>query len=355
MKTLIIAEAGVNHNGDADRALELVDAAAAAGADVVKFQTFRAAQLATPSAPKADYQRATTAASESQAAMLARLELDDRTHFMLKERCALRGVEFLSTAFDSASLDLLLRMELQRFKIPSGEIHNVPLLARLARTGKPLILSTGMCTVADIEAALGVIAAVGLGCERPRRVDAADAWRSEAGRKFVADRVILLHCTTEYPAPYESIHLAAMNALGREFGVAVGYSDHSLGIAVPIAATALGACLIEKHLTLDRALPGPDHEASLEPAEFREMVRGVRAIEAAIGRPQKLPTQAELRNALVARKSLTALRPIAAGEMFTEENLGAKRPGSGVSPLLYWEYIGTRARREYAPDEQVDT
>lgn len=354
MKTLVIAEAGVNHNGELGRALELVDAAAQAGADVVKFQTFRATELATAAAPKAGYQKAMTGALESQAAMLARLELDESAHRALLRRCEERGIEFLSTAFDLPSVELLLNLGMKRFKIPSGEVHNAPLLARLASAGKPMIVSTGMCTLPDVEAALGLLAAALLGRAQPTRADAADAWRSPQARKLMAERVTLLHCTSEYPAPLESINLAAMATLRDTFGLPVGYSDHSLGIAVPIAATALGATVIEKHLTLERTLPGPDHRASLEPEEFANMVAGIRAAALALGRAEKAPSAAEQENANVARKSLVALRPIAAGERFTTENLGAKRPGSGVSPLRYWEYIGTPAPRSYAADEQVD-
>jgi len=354
MTTLVIAEVGVNHNGDLARALELVDAASQAGANVVKFQTFRAAELATGSAPKAEYQRALTDACETQAQMLQRLELDEHAHRELMQRCVARGVEFLSTAFDLPSVDLLLRLGLRRFKVPSGEIHNVPLLVRLASDKKPMILSTGMCTLADVEAALGVVAAALLGSTTPTRADAADAWRSEEGRRRVRERVTLLHCTSEYPAPLESINLAALATLRNEFGLPVGYSDHSLGIAVAIAATALGAIVIEKHITLDRELPGPDHKASLEPQDFAAMVAGIRAAERALGSSEKAPSAAERMNADVVRKSLVALRPIAAGEHFTLDNLGAKRPGLGVSPLRYWEYIGRPARRSYSADEAVD-
>lgn len=354
MKTLVIAEAGVNHNGDLKRALELVDAAAQAGADVVKFQTFRATELATAAAPKAEYQRALTAADESQAAMLGRLELDESAHRALLQRCEQRGVEFLSTAFDLPSVEMLLRLGLKRFKVPSGEVHNAPLLMRLASGGKPMIVSTGMCTLADVEATLGLLAAALLGRTQPTPADAADAWRSSQARALLAERVTLLHCTSEYPAPLESINLAAMTTLRDAFGLPVGYSDHSLGIAVPIAATALGAAVIEKHITLDRTLPGPDHQASLEPDQFAAMVVGIRAAALALGRPEKSPSAAERDNARVVRKSLVALRPIAAGERFTTENLGAKRPGSGVSALHYWEYIGKPAGRGYAADEQVD-
>jgi N-acetylneuraminate synthase len=354
MTTLVIAEVGVNHDGKLARALELVDAAAQAGADVVKFQTFRAAELATASAPKAEYQRALTDANETQAQMLKRLELDEHAHKALMRRCEARGVEFLSTAFDLPSVELLLRLGLRRFKVPSGEIHNAPLLVRLARGERPMILSTGMCTLADVEAALGLIAAALLGSAAPTRADAADAWRSEEGRRRVTQRVTLLHCTSEYPAPLGSINLAALTTLREAFGLPVGYSDHSLGIAVAIAATALRATVIEKHITLDRRLPGPDHKASLEPQEFAAMVEGIRAAEVALGSSEKAPSAAERSNAGVVRKSLVALRPITAGERFTPENLGAKRPGLGVSPLRYFEYIGRPASRAYSADEAVD-
>lgn len=355
MTPLVIAEAGVNHNGDVARALELVDAAADAGADIVKFQTFRATELATPAAPKADYQqRASTSADESQVAMLQALELDEYAHEILIRRCAERDIEFLSTPFDMPSAELLIRLGVRRFKISSGEIHNVPLLVRVTTTRRPLILSTGMATLSDVRAALGIIACALLGRVRPTPADVADAWSSAEGRALVTERVTLLHCTSEYPAPYDSINLAAMSTLRREFGLPVGYSDHSLGIAVPIAAAALGAVAIEKHLTLDRALLGPDHKASLEPADFASMVAGIRAAAVAVGRAEKLPSDAERRTAAVARKSIVALRRIERGEIFTTENLGVKRPGSGVSPIRYWELIGRAATREYRPNEQVD-
>ena len=354
MNTLVIAEAGVNHNGDVGRALELIDAAADAGADVVKFQTFRATEIATAAAPKADYQKKATGADETQAGMLARLELDEAAHVRLIERCAARGIEFLSTAFDLDSLDLLLKVGLRRFKVPSGEIHNVPLLTRIAAQGKPIIVSTGMCTLEDVEAALGILASAMLGNESPRRSEIEAAWRSQEGRKLIAERVTVLHCTSAYPAPYDTINLAVLPVLRDKFGVAVGYSDHSLGIAVSIGAVALGAQVIEKHLTLDRTLPGPDHAASLEPDEFASMVAGIRAIEVALGQPVKAPTPLELATAAVARKSLVARTALIKGAAFTVENLGVKRPGTGVSPLRYWDYIGTAATRNYAADEQVD-
>jgi N-acetylneuraminate synthase len=354
MKPLVIAEAGVNHNGDLGLALELVDAAAAAGADVVKFQTFRSSELATATAPKADYQRVRTTAEELQSVMLARLELDEHAHHELMRRCEQRGIEFLSTAFDLPSLELLIRLGLQRFKIPSGEIHNGPLLMRIASAGKPIILSTGMCTLDDVEAGLGLLTCALSKRNEPKREELAHAWRSR-GSHLLGGVVTLLHCTSEYPAPIESINLAAMDTLRRHFGLSIGYSDHSLGITVPIAATALGATVIEKHLTLDRRLPGPDHAASLEPDEFRSMVTGIRVAASALGTPEKKPSATECANAAVVRKSLVALRPIARGEPFSPANLGIKRPGNGISSLYYWEYLGRPARRDYSADEQIDS
>jgi N-acetylneuraminate synthase len=354
MSVLVIAEAGVNHNGSLDRALELVDAAAESGADVVKFQTFRAAELVTAAAFKAEYQSSLTDPDESQADMLVRLELSEVAHAILMDRCEARGIEFMSSPFDLESAELLIRLGLRRFKIPSGEIHNAPLLVRIAATGKPIILSTGMSTLDDVEAALGLVACGYLGLDQPTWAVAADAWRTDEGRALVAERVTLLHCTSEYPAPFDTINLAAMATLRGAFALPVGYSDHSLGTAVPIAATALGATVIEKHLTLDRTLPGPDHQASLEPAEFASMVAGIRAATASIGNSKKAPSAVELRNAEVVRKSLVALVPVAEGECFTPENIGVKRPGTGASPLRYWDYIGTVAKRDYEAEEPID-
>ncbi len=329
----IIAEAGVNHDGSLARALALVDAAAAAGADVVKFQTFRSTELVSRHAPKAAYQKKTTDAAESQLDMVRALELDEAAHRELIARCEQRGVRFLSTPFDEASVALLMSLGVPRLKIPSGEITNPLLLRACARAGVPLLLSTGMSTLGDIEAALAVIAQASPGAEQ---------------------RVTLLHCTTEYPAPVEDVNLRAMQTMAQAFGLPVGYSDHTDGIAVSVAAAALGAVVIEKHFTLDRSLPGPDHKASLEPRELGELVRAVRAVEQALGEPKKGPSPSERKNLPVARKSLVAARAIRRGERFSTENLTVKRPGSGISAMRYDEWIGRVAERDYAEDELIE-
>ena len=353
----VIAEAGVNHNGSFDLALQLVDAAADAGADAVKFQTFRADRLVSGSAPKAEYQKTTTGASESQFEMLKRLELDQETHRQLQIHCGKRGIQFLSTPFDPESVDLLaITLDLPLLKLSSGEITNAPLLLKAARSGKPLILSTGMATLGDVETALGVLAFgymnhKGLPGEAAFRA----AYADQQGQSVLREKVALLHCTTEYPAPFADVNLRAMGTLSAAFGLRVGFSDHTQGIAVPIAAAALGAVIVEKHFTLDRTLPGPDHKASLEPDELKQMVTAIRQVEAALGSYRKLPAPSEIGNAQVARRSIVAARAIKAGEPFCEENLCIKRPGSGISPLRYWEILGRPAGRDYALDELVES
>lgn len=353
-QTYIIAEAGVNHNGSIDMAMRLIDAAAEARADAIKFQTFVADQLVTDQAQKASYQKAATCGNESQLEMLRKLELSYGDFEALKAHCGSRGIEFLSTAFDSTSLRFLSdRLALSAYKVPSGEVTNAPLLLEYAQTGADIILSTGMCDLGEVEHALKIVA-FGLlnpAAQNPTDSELNMAYCSEAGRECLARRVTLLHCTTEYPAPLSEINLNAMETLRAAFNLRVGYSDHSEGVVVPIAAVAMGACLIEKHFTLDRTLPGPDHKASLEPVELAEMVRGIRAVEAAKGSSRKGPTVSEVDNRLVARKSLVAIRDIAAGEVFTEANLGVKRPGSGISPTLFWETLGQRAAKAYRKDE----
>lgn len=331
-RTLVIAEAGVNHNGDPQLARQLVGAAATAGADVVKFQTFQAQQLATERAKQAAYQQKALGHTQNQLTMLQQLELTPVQHNQLIEHCQEWGIEFLSTAFDSASIELLTSIKLKRWKIPSGEITNLPYLRKISAQGQPVILSTGMANLGEIEAALAVLQQAGT----PRT------------------EITVLHCTTEYPAPPEEVNLRAMQTIAHAFGVAVGYSDHTSGIAVPIAAVAMGATVIEKHLTLDRTLPGPDHKASLEPEEFAAMVRGIRTIEQALGDGIKRPSCSEQANLPVVRKSLVAARPIRAGELFSEANLTAKRPGTGISPMQWDSWIGRTACRDFAADEQIE-
>lgn len=332
MRTLIIAEAGVNHNGSLDLAMRLVRAAADAGADLVKFQTFVATRLVAAHAAKADYQRDTTDKDESQLEMVRKLELSMADHERLVVECGKHGIGFFSTAFDVQSLDDLMTLGLDRIKIPSGEITNLPYLRRVASYAKPVLLSTGMATLGDVEAAVDVLEAGGI----PRST------------------ITVLHCNTEYPTPFEDVNLRAMANLGRALGVAFGYSDHTAGIEIPIAAVALGARVIEKHFTLDRSLPGPDHRASLEPQELEAMVRGIRNVELAMGDGVKRPTPSEAKNRPIARKSIVAAVPIRAGEVFSETNLAAKRPGTGISPMRWDEVIGRAAPRAFATDELIE-
>ncbi|WP_251071021.1 N-acetylneuraminate synthase [Shewanella sp. NKUCC01_JLK] len=354
--TLIIAEAGVNHNGDEKLAFQLVDKAYEAGADIVKFQTFKAKNLVTAQALQADYQVTNTGKQESQLAMLSRLELSYEAHHQLVAYCAKLGIEFLSTAFDSESLEFLANdLKLTRLKIPSGEITNAPLVLQHARTGCDLIVSTGMATLADIEAVLGVIA---FGYTAP--IDAVPsvdsfqaAYFSDAGKKALKDKVTVLHCTTEYPAPLADINLRAMDTLASSFGLPVGYSDHSEGIVVPIAAVARGAVLIEKHFTLDKDMEGPDHKASLDPKELKAMVQAVRAVELTLGDGIKGPRPSEIKNKAAARKSVVAARDIAAGHIITADDLAVKRPGNGESPYRFWEIQSKPASRSYKAGDLV--
>lgn len=356
MKTLIIAEAGVNHNGDERLAFELVDAACAAGADIVKFQTFKAGKLVSKHAKQADYQSTNTGVIESQYDMLKRLELSYEMHHKLAAYCNEKGIEFLSTAFDLESLEFLVNdLGLKRLKLPSGEITNAPLVLAHARCGCEIIVSTGMASLSDIERALGVIA-FGLIDEtnqKPTKSMFRQAYFSAEGQQALRERVTVLHCTTEYPAPACDINLKAMDTIAQAFPCAVGYSDHSEGITVPIAAVARGAGLLEKHFTLDRSLPGPDHLASLEPDELKAMVDGIRMVELALGDGIKGPRPSELKNVDIARKSLVVAETIKKGERFSEQNLTVKRPGNGVSPMDYWEFIGTVAEKDYEVDEVV--
>ncbi len=318
-RVYVIAEAGVNHNGSLELALQLVDAAAEAGADAVKFQTFRADTLVLDSAPKAAYQTDATGEG-TQAGMLRSLELTEDDHRALIERCADRGIEFLSTPFDVESVSLLVELGVARMKMPSGHLTNVPFLRAVAATSLPVILSTGMATLDEVAEAMSVLE--GSGCPR--------------------ERIVLLHCTTEYPTPPEDVNLSAMLTLRDTFDVEVGYSDHTEGTVVPIAAAALGATILEKHFTLDRSLPGPDHRASLEPGQLAELVSAVRVVERAMGDGVKQPTELERQNAQAARTSIVAAKEIAAGEPFSAENLTTKRPGTGLSPFAWDRLVGRR-------------
>jgi N,N'-diacetyllegionaminate synthase len=331
-RTLIIAEAGVNHNGDIVLAKKLIDAAAEAGADLVKFQTFNANRQVTRSAKKADYQTQVADNNESQHEMLRRLELSAVMHEELIEYCAARNIGFFSTGFDIESIDLLVSLGQNRFKIPSGEITNLLYLRRIGQLGKPVIISTGMATLGEIEAAMDELEQAGT----PRA------------------SITVLHCTTEYPTPMAEVNLLAMQNIHAAFGVAVGYSDHTPGIEVAIAAVALGALVIEKHFTLDRNLPGPDHKASLEPEELKAMVAAIRNIERALGDGVKRLTASETKNKPLARKSLVASRAINAGETFSAENVVAKRPGTGISPMRWDEVMGRKAPRDFEADDLIE-
>lgn len=351
----VIAEAGVNHNGRLSLAKRLVDIAAECGADAVKFQSFRAAELTSARAVKAPYQTNVGPARETQAEMLKQLELSERAQYALSEHCKKRGVTFLSTPFDLTSLAFLVeRIRVPKLKIASGEITNGPLLLAASRTGKPIILSTGMSDFDEIQAALGVLAFGFLADKgKPDVRKSRKALESEAGQAALCNKVTLLQCTTEYPAPYDEINLHVLHSLSERFRLPVGLSDHSLGIEVPIAAAALGAAVIEKHFTVCRDLPGPDHKASLEPNELRSMIRAIRNIEKALGSPVKRPTKSERKNIPHARKSLVALGSIRKGEPLSEANLGVKRPGGGVSPLRYWDLLGKPATRDYELDDLI--
>ena len=329
MGVYIIAEAGVNHNGNYETACRLADAAKQSGADCIKFQTFKSELVVSKSAPKAEYQNKTTS-EESQLSMLKRLELTYDEFISLKKYCDDIGICFLSTAFDLDSIGFLDSIDIPFWKIPSGEVTNYPYLVKIAKTGKPVIMSTGMCDLDEIRDAIDVLVKNGVG------------------------NIRLMHCNTEYPTPYVDVNLKAMETMRREFDVEVGYSDHTEGIEVSLAAVALGATVIEKHFTLDRNMEGPDHRASIEPNELSELVRDIRHIEMAFGIAEKKPTPSERKNIKAARKSIVAKRKILAGELFTEENVTAKRPGVGISPMKWNEVIGTRAVRTFEEDEMIE-
>lgn len=355
-KICVIAEAGVNHNGDFEMARRLIGAAAATGADIVKFQTFRSEALATSGASKAAYQVKQTGSNETQQQMLRRLELSHDAFRALARIAADEGIAFLSTPFDPESLAFLVNdLGLDRIKLGSGEITNAPLLLAAARSGCDIILSTGMSTLAEVADAVGVLGFgyVAADTEAPSYAAFADALRSQAGRDAVQRHVILLHCTSQYPAPPHDANLRAMDTLRDTFGTAVGFSDHTAGIAVSLAAAARGAVVIEKHLTLDNNLPGPDHAASLEPGEFSSLVSGIREIEQAIGTGVKDVQPSEVDTRGVARKSLVALAAIKKGEVFADSNLGMLRPGTGISAMHYWDWLGRTAQRDYQLGEMI--
>lgn len=332
MRTLIIAEAGVNHNGSLSIAKRLIEAAAEAGADFIKFQSFVSENIVSKNSMLADYQKRNLKEVNSQFDMLKKLELNIEDHYELMEYSNRCKIAFLSTAFDLDSVDLLAKLELPLWKIPSGEITNKPYLQKIGSFNSSLILSTGMATLGEIEAAIGVL--------------------EKSGTQ--RDKIIVLHCTTEYPAPLNEVNLNAMMTMGDSFKVNVGYSDHTEGFEISFAAVALGATVIEKHFTLDRNMEGPDHKASLEPDQLKKMIEGIRNIERAMGNGIKTPTPSEIGNKLAARKSIVAAEQIRCGDFFTEVNLAVKRPGSGVSPMLWNEVVGMRAKRDYQPDELIE-
>ena len=329
-KVLIIAEAGVNHNGSLKLAYQMVDAAKDAGADVIKFQTAKPEAVISKYAPKAEYQMETTSKSESQLEMIKRIHLKFEDYIPLKAYCEKRDIRFLSTPFDIESINFLNSLGMQIWKVPSGEVTNYPYLVEMAKTGKPVYMSTGMCTLDEIEEAVKVL--------------------KENG----TDSISLLHCTTAYPTDYKDVNLNAMYTLKKRFGYPIGYSDHTLGSQIPIAAVAMGAQIIEKHFTLSRTMEGPDHKASLEPNELKKMVSDIRCVEAAMGSYEKKATQIEEKNKLIARKSIVANCNIKKGELFTENSITTKRPGTGISPMMWNDIVGTRASRDYMADELID-
>jgi N,N'-diacetyllegionaminate synthase len=332
-KVLIIAEAGVNHNGDISLAKKLIDVASEAGADYVKFQTFKASKLVTKNATRADYQNTNTGNNDSQYEMLKKLELSNQDHLDLMGYCKTKNIKFLSTGFDLESLMFLSEIGITLSKIPSGEITNLPYLEKVAKLYSEFILSTGMANMQEVKDAYQVLVNAG--------VD--------------SSKITILHCNTEYPTPMQDVNLKAMLHIEKELGTAIGYSDHTLGIEVPIAAVALGATVIEKHFTLDRNMPGPDHRASLEPNELKDMVKAIRNIEIAIsGSGLKEPSASESKNKVIARKSIVALKSIKKGEKFTEDNLGIKRPGSGISPMKWNDILGRIATQGYSEDQHIE-
>jgi N,N'-diacetyllegionaminate synthase len=331
-KVFIIAEAGVNHNGSLDLAKRLIDVAVEAGADAVKFQTFKTDKLVSKCAQKADYQKKTTSVEETQYEMIKKLELDENAHRVLINYCKVKEIMFLSTPFDHDSIDLLISFEIPIFKIPSGEITNLPYLRHIGSLGKELILSTGMADLNEVQDALEVLIKAGTSKEK----------------------ITVLHATTEYPCPIGEVNLRAMQTMKAAFAVKVGYSDHTQGVEVPIAAVAMGATVIEKHFTLDCTMAGPDHKASIEPDELKAMVRAIRHLEQALGDGVKRPSESEQKNISIARKSILASRPIKMGETFSDNNLIVKRPGNGISPMRWDEIIGHKATRNFSADELIE-
>ncbi len=330
LKTKIIAEAGVNHNGNIGLAYKLIEAAKEAGADIIKFQTFKPEAIVSRFAQKAEYQKRNTGNDDCQLTMLRKLALSNQSFIDLKAYCDKIGIEFLSTPFDIESIDFLDSIGCRLWKIPSGEITNYPYLVKIAKTGYPIIMSTGMSSMKEIEEAINLL------------------------KKNCCGEISLLHCTTEYPAPFEDVNLKALQTLKQHFNVKVGYSDHTKGIEIPIAAVAMGAEIIEKHFTLDKTMEGPDHKASLEPDELKAMVSAIRKVEKAIGNGDKNPSNSEKKNIAIVRKSIVAKKNIRIGETLTEENITTKRPGNGISPMNWNKVIGTKAKRDFMEDELIE-
>lgn len=355
-RTFIIAEAGVNHNGSLELAKKLVDAASKTGVDAVKFQTFCAEKIVSTFAPKAEYQTQTTNSSESQLEMIRKLELSKSDYKELIAYSNKKNIEFFSTAFDLESVDLVTALGVKRLKIPSGEITNAPLLLKVARTGLPIIMSTGMSTIGEIEYALCVLAFGMLHKKRyPNDDEVLNSYFSAEGKTELKDKVTLLHCTSEYPAPFDEVNLNAIKTISSTFGLNVGYSDHTQGTTVSIAAVACGATIIEKHFTLDRTLPGPDHISSVEPDELCGLVSSIRQVERALGCARKIVTSSEMNNRFVARKSIVAAHNIKKGELLTEKNITTKRPNNGISPMYFWKLLGKKAKRNYKMNEPIET
>jgi N-acetylneuraminate synthase len=355
-RTFIIAEAGVNHNGSMKLAYELIEAALSAGADAVKFQSFIASAIVTADASKAEYQISNTGSSESQLKMLQSLELSQQQQRELHDYCKSKGIQFLSTPFDSASLQFLTNnLGLTTIKVGSGELTNAPFLFEVAKCADKIILSTGMSTTEEVSEALGVIALAMTTSKdaTPTRTAMTAAFESVIGKNAIAERVTLLHCTTDYPTKPVDVNLNAMLTLRSRFNCQVGFSDHSVGVHLAVAAVAMGATIIEKHLTTSRTLPGPDHKASLEPDEFKILVNQIRELQDALGNGEKLPTKAEIQNKNIARRSIVAAKQIKTGEVFTKENIVIKRPGTGRSPIEYWSLLNTKATRDIAENEII--
>lgn len=329
MKAYIIAEAGVNHNGNIDLAYKMIDEAARAGVDCIKFQTFKSEKVVSKFAEKAEYQKQETGIEETQLEMVKKLELSFNDFINLKKYAEGKGLDFCSTAFDSDSIEFLHTLKIPFWKIPSGEVTNLPYLIKIAEYNEPIVMSTGMCTLNEIQESLTYI------------------------RKYNDKKIILLHCNTEYPTPYEDVNLNAMQKMKEEFNCEIGFSDHTLGIEVPIAARALGAVVIEKHFTLDKNMEGPDHKASLEPEELKNMITAIRNIEKALGKKEKRVTKSENKNKAIVRKSIVASKNICKGEILSEDNLTCKRPGNGISPMRWFEIIGKVAEKDYEEDELI--